>query len=152
MPAPDVGLIEPLLVGMGAVVGTVPIHAAGMSAILLFFRREKGRGVAGTQYVKNVLVLSTVVVMALLSHLAQIAVWGLVFIACGEFAAFSTAFYHSAMNYTTLGYGDIVMSPPWRLLGPLEAAEGMLMFGVSIAVLVGIITQMAEMRLHIHAQ
>ena len=152
MPAPDIGLIKPLLVGMGTVVGTVPIHAAGVSAILLFFRREKGRGVAGTQFFKNVLVLSTVVVMALLSHLAQIAVWGLVFIGCGEFEAFSTAFYHSAMNYTTLGYGDIVMSPPWRLLGPLEAAEGMLMFGVSIAVLVGIITQMAEMRLHIHAQ
>ena len=32
----------------------------------------------------------------------------------------SGAFYSSAENYTTLGYGDVIMSPAWRLLGPLE--------------------------------
>jgi hypothetical protein len=36
-------------------------------------------------------------------------------------------------SYTTLGYGDLVMSPAWSLLGPLEAANGILMFGVSTA-------------------
>jgi hypothetical protein len=42
------------------------------------------------------------------------------------------------VNFTTLGYGDIVMSRAWRLLGPLEAVAGMLMFGVSTAVLFGV--------------
>lgn len=50
---------------------------------------------------------------------------------CGEFRDFGSAYYHSAVNYTTLGYGDIVMSPRWRLLGPLEAANGMLLLGVT---------------------
>jgi hypothetical protein len=36
---------------------------------------------------------------------------------------YATAFYHSAVNFTTLGYGDIVMPPGWRLLSPLEAAN-----------------------------
>ena len=47
----------------------------------------------------------------------------------------ATALYFSAVNFATLGYGDIVMSERWRLLGPLEAANGILMFGVSTAVM-----------------
>lgn len=46
---------------------------------------------------------------------------------------FTTALYYSAVNFATLGYGDIVMSAQWRLLGPIEAANGVLMFGVSTA-------------------
>jgi len=46
---------------------------------------------------------------------------------------FAPAFYHSAVNYTTLGYG-LVVSPRWRLLGPLEATSGTLAFGWSTAV------------------
>jgi ion channel len=48
---------------------------------------------------------------------------GVVHLICGEFAEFGTAYYHSAVNYTTLGYGDLLMTPLWRLLGALEAAS-----------------------------
>jgi hypothetical protein len=43
--------------------------------------------------------------------------------AAGEFEAFRRRFYHLAVNYTTLGYGDLVMSERWQLLGPQEAAS-----------------------------
>ena len=69
----------------------------------------------------------------LAGHLAQMAVWTLAFVATGEFGTFAPAFYHSAVNYTTLGYG-LVVSPRWRLLGPLEATSGTLAFGWSTAV------------------
>jgi hypothetical protein len=65
---------------------------------------------------------------------------------CGEFSAFGNAFDHSAVNYTTLGYGNVVMSPLWRLLGPLEAANGMLMFGVSTAMIFTVIQRLVEAR------
>ena len=61
----------------------------------------------------------------------EIVIWALVFEFCGEFSQLSAAVYHSAVNYTSLGYGDVVMSAEWRFLGPLETADGMLMFGVS---------------------
>ena len=54
------------------------------------------------------------------------------------------AFYHSAVNYTTLGYGDIIMTPSWRLLGPLEAADGALMFGVSTAMVFAVIARLMQ--------
>jgi len=56
------------------------------------------------------------------------------------------AFYHSAVNYTTLGYGDLIMSPTWRLLGPLEAANGILMFGVSTAMIFTVILRLTQAR------
>ena len=58
---------------------------------------------------------------------------------CGEFTQLSGAVYHSGLNYTTLGDSDAVISPSWRLLVPLEGANGMLMFGVSTATLFAII-------------
>jgi Ion channel len=68
---------------------------------------------------------------------------------CGEFQEFGTAYYHSAVNYTTLGYGDygdLLMSPKWRLLGPLEAANGTLMFGVSTAMIFTLILRLTQAR------
>jgi hypothetical protein len=53
----------------------------------------------------------------------------------GEFSVFSESFYHSAVNFATLGYGDLVMSDEHKLLGPLEAVNGVLMVGVSTATL-----------------
>jgi hypothetical protein len=71
-----------------------------------------------------------------IGNLMQIAIWAGLFIFLGEFQQFSEAFYHSAVNFSTLGYGDLVMSAPHRLLGPLESINGVLMIGVSSAALI----------------
>jgi len=65
---------------------------------------------------------------------------------CGEFHEFATAYYHSAGNYTTLGSGGLILSPKWRLLGPLEAANGILMFGVSTAMIFTLILRLTQAR------
>ena len=83
---------------------------------------------------------------AFAAHLVEIALWSVLFMMCGEFSEFAAAFDHSAVNYTTLGYGDVVMTPSWRLLGPLEAADGMLMFGVSTAMIFAVIQRLVLMR------
>ena len=58
--------------------------------------------------------------------MVEITIWAVLFYACGEFTGLAPAFYHSAVNYTSLGYGDVVMSVSRRLLGPLEAATARL--------------------------
>jgi hypothetical protein len=50
------------------------------------------------------------------------------------------------VNYTSLGYGDIVMSASWKLLGPIEAANGLLMFGVSTAMIFAVIQRLVQSR------
>lgn len=78
-------------------------------------------------------IISGVMVLLVIGNTAQIAIWAAVFQMLGEFSEFGEAFYHSAVNFATLGYGDIVMSPEHRLLGPLEAINGVLMIGVTTA-------------------
>ena len=81
-----------------------------------------------------------------MAHLIDIAIWAVLFLVCGEFSDFGTAYYHSAVNYTTLGYGDLIMTPSWRMLGPLEAANGMLTFGVSTAIIFAVIHRLIQTR------
>ncbi len=55
---------------------------------------------------------------------------------------FTTAFYHSMVNFSSLGYGDIVMSKRWQLLGALGACNGVLMLGLSTGKILAIMTQL----------
>lgn len=84
--------------------------------------------------------LTIVVGFLFFGHLLQFATWAAVFVAIGQFDHYTEAFYFSAVNFTSLGYGDIVMDPEWRLLGPLEAANGVLMFGLSAGLLVSLMS------------
>jgi len=73
----------------------------------------------------------------ILGNIAQITIWALLFNTLGEFGDLETAVYHSAVNFATLGYGDIVMSDEHRFLGPLQAINGVLMIGVSTSAPMG---------------
>ena len=74
--------------------------------------------------------------------LVQIMLWGALFLWLGEFEQAYDAVYHSAVNFSSLGYGDIVMTRERRLLGPLEAVNGVLMLGMSAATLMAIVQHM----------
>ena len=130
-----VAILIPLAVSAVVVLCTIVIHALALSGTVNFFRREKQHGRVGVSFGTDVLIVALAILVAFLAHLLEIALWAWLFILCKEFQDFGTAYYHSAVNYTTLGYGDVIMTPAWRLLGPLEAANGALMFGVSTAMI-----------------
>jgi tetrahydromethanopterin S-methyltransferase subunit C len=136
---PRVATLIPLAVGAGAVLCTIFIHALAVGAIVNFFRHEKRLGRAGSTLSIDLAIVVLTISFVFVAHLVEIALWAVLFIICGEFQEFGIAYYHSAVNYTTLGYGDLIMSPLWKLLGPLEAADGTLMFGVSTAMIFAVI-------------
>ena len=83
------------------------------------------------------LVVSMLALMT--ANVLQIALWGWLFVLLGEFEDLYPAIYHSAVNFTSLGYGDVVMDQEWKLLGPLEAANGVLMMSMTAAALTAIL-------------
>jgi len=83
----------------------------------------------------EIVLLMVVMMLTLTCNFVQIGIWAALFMALGEFKNFTTALYHSGVNFATLGYGDIVMSERWRILGPIEAAHGILMFGMSTSLM-----------------
>jgi hypothetical protein len=139
-------LLIPVAVGSATVICTIFIHALPLSATVRFVRREKKLGHLGSNFRRDMGVVMRVILSAFVAHLIEMAVWAILFVICGEFSDFATAYYHSAVNYTSLGYGDIIMSRHWRLLGPLETADGMLLFGVSTAMIFAVIQRLVEAR------
>jgi hypothetical protein len=144
-----INIFLPTVVGSATTIVTIVIHALALRIVIQFVRHQRLLGRAGVHFWMNVSIVAGATLLAFAAHLAEIALWALVFVLCGEFPDFAAALYHSAENYTTLGYGDVVMSPSWRLLGPLEAADGMLMFGVSTGIIFAVISHLIEARLHV---
>lgn len=85
------------------------------------------------------LLIARLVSSLLLLHLADAMVWALFFVLVGALPDVKIAAYFSLTSYTTVGYGDVLLPEPWRLLGPLEAAVGVLMLGWSTGILVAVI-------------
>jgi hypothetical protein len=137
-------MLSPLAVGVITFICTIFVHVLPLGATVTIVRREKRLGLVGVSPWINFGTVALIILFALVAHLIEIALWAAVFVICGEFHDFGTAYYHSAVNYTTLGYGDLIMSPTWRLLGPLEAANGILMFGVSTAMIFTVIQRLAQ--------
>jgi Ion channel len=146
--ANDVAIVLPLVISLVTILGTIVIHGLALLGTFHFVRREHQLGHTGAGFWRDVGIVASATLLVLTAHLVEITIWAFVFVFCGEFARFAGAFYHSAMNYTTLGYGDVVMTPSWKLFGPLEAADGMLMFGVSTAIIVFVIQLSVRTRFH----
>jgi hypothetical protein len=70
-----------------------------------------------------------------ITHVLEAATWGLFLWRKGLIATFTEGVYFSATSTTALGYGDVLLPRPWRMLGPLVAISGILMFGCSTAFL-----------------
>jgi hypothetical protein len=133
-----------LLVGIPVMVLCLVMQAVFVAfGLRPYVRYVRGGRVSASPW-RTTLLLSLVMLVMLLGNFVQMAVWALLFLALGEFDSFAKALYHSAVNFVTLGYGDIVMNERWRLLGPLEAANGVLMFGVSTAALTATLSDLLK--------
>jgi hypothetical protein len=141
-----VAILLPLLVGTGMFFCTICIHALAILATINLIRHEEKLGRLGTGLRVDFPTVLLIISSALVAHFLEIALWAGLFILCGEFHDFGIALYHSGVNYTTLGYGDLIMSPSWRALGPIEAADGSFMFGLSTAMAFAVILRMIQAR------
>ncbi|SER73830.1 Ion channel [Azotobacter beijerinckii] len=131
-----------LLTGIPAMLICLLFQAIFMALCLRQYARFRRRHDMQGRPLQQIALLALVMLLAMLGNFLQMAAWAGLFVLVGEFADFSTALYHSGVNFATLGYGDIVMSERWRLLGALEAANGILMFGVSTSMMTAALTDL----------
>ncbi|MEM1236397.1 MAG: potassium channel family protein [Pseudomonadota bacterium] len=86
--------------------------------------------------------LLTVVLALLAGHTLQIWSWSVAFMWTGNFTELGDSYYFSAVTYTTLGYGDIVLENGYRIFATFAAVSGLFCFGISTAFLFGVIGRM----------
>jgi hypothetical protein len=131
-----------LLVGLPVMLLCLVAQVASLFWCVRYYVRQSTRDFHGFLSGIRPLIVATLVMMV--GNLVQIALWGGLFLWLGEFEQAYDAFYHSAVNFTSLGYGDIVMSRNRKLLGPLEAVNGVLMLGMTAAALMAIVQHMIK--------
>ncbi len=88
---------------------------------------------------KLVMTLLVALGVILLSNLISVMAWAGLFLAVRAFPDVETAIYFALVTVTTLGFGDILMIKPWRLLAGFAAANGLLLFGFYTAFIVEIL-------------
>jgi hypothetical protein len=126
---------------------TMTIQAIAHALLVRFVGWLLSVGNACPTFWHDVTVTIGIHLILLTALLGQVAVWAAGFLLCGTLPDYATAFDHSAVNFTTPGYGDIEMPSGWRLLGPLEAANGLLMFGLSASSMFAVTNRLVELRL-----
>ncbi|HUM07885.1 MAG TPA: potassium channel family protein [Acidocella sp.] len=130
-------MLSIILVAWILVAVTVAVHAAGLAVLLRALRRWNA--VPPTRFWPITWRLILVTWWLILFHVAEISVWGAFYHWQGCLPDGEAAFYFSAVTYTTIGYGDLVLAKPWRMLGPIEGLTGILMSGLSASVFFAVV-------------
>ena len=118
---------------------TVAVHAAGFALVLRSF--IKSRTTLPTRPWPIAWLLIRVTWLLILMHVVEITVWALFYLAKGCLPDAEAAFYFSGVTYTTIGYGDLVLAKPWRILGPVEGLTGILMCGLSTGLFFAVLSK-----------
>ncbi|MFT4826078.1 MAG: hypothetical protein ACI9DH_001823 [Halioglobus sp.] len=124
-----------LMFGTLIIVLCVAFHVAGLAYATPILRTIAGAGNHPNRRHRVLLVMIIAVLVVIALHTVEIWAWAAVYWYIGEFQDFEAALYFSAVTATTVGYGDLTLSPQWRILGPFEAMGGLILFGASTAYL-----------------
>ena len=127
-------MVLQFLVGGGVSVINIMIHAL-ITLTTIGVARQAGLKSTSRPRLHLMTVMAVTVLMLMIAHTVEIFVWSLAYAAVGAAPADSDLLDFAFVNYTTLGYGDVTPLKEWRLIGPMTAMNGILMFGWSTAVL-----------------
>ncbi len=131
-------IIDNIGIGLAMILATFFFHAYSLDWLIRIIGRilprARKENQAGT-HIWKILVLFLTAVGIILIHSAEIWAWAVLYLALDISAVhdFETALYFSTVSFSTVGYGDVVLSPDDRLLSAMQAASGMILFGWSTA-------------------
>jgi hypothetical protein len=124
-----------------AVTGTVALQVVAQGVVLVNVRFIDRR-TRGTGELRRTFWISLGAVVPLFfGHFAQVGLWAGFLVALGALKTYDDAFYFSLVTFATLGYGDIVLTPAYRIFGALGATCGSLMLGWSTALIFAAISR-----------
>jgi hypothetical protein len=121
----------------------VLIHGGGTVAMARIYRSRAVHPEAIRLH-RPLLRLAAGFMVVFFLHILETLVWAGAYVALGAIGALEDALYFSIVSFTTVGYGDLVLPPDWRIFGVCEAVAGTLMFGWSVGLLVILIERVTK--------
>jgi hypothetical protein len=134
-------MLSKLLLAWVIVAACVLTHAAGVTSAMRWVRRHPATSERFWLWIWLFVRLAGWIIVV---HLAEIAMWAVLYAWRGAIPDMASALYFSAVTYTTTGYGDVVLPVQWRLVGGIEALTGILMCGWSTGFFFAIVSRMID--------
>lgn len=115
---------------------TIAIHATSVTFMAFVLHRFRVRLQGRKCRLRPVftIVIGTMTAMGLLLaalHMMEAMVWAAAYVWVGALGSLHAAILYSVDSITTRGASGLVLPPQWTMMGALEAADGMLLFGIS---------------------
>jgi Ion channel len=127
-------MLRQFLVGAAVSTCNIMIHALVMTVVVRVAQAVDARKTS-RPWLHLIAVMIATVSVLMIAHACEVIVWSLCYALVDAVPAGADRVYFAFVNYTTLGYGDVVPVRRWQLLGPMTAMNGVLMFGWSTAVI-----------------
>ena len=127
-------MLRQLLFGGFVSVINIALHSLIMATVVGVAQRASAKNPPQPSlFLAAVMIPIVSVLMA--THAAEVLIWAWAYALLDAAPANARLVYFAFVNYTTLGYGDVLPVERWQLLGPITAMNGVLMFGWSTAVI-----------------
>jgi hypothetical protein len=136
-------MLSIVLIAWVLVAVTVAVHAAGITVLLRALRKWH---LPPPRFWPITRLLVIMTWWLILFHLAEISIWGLFYLWWGCLPDAEAALYFSGVTYTSIGYGDLVLAKPWRVLAPIEGLTGILMCGLSTGLFFAVVSRIYQAR------
>ena len=137
------------LVALALLAACVVVQSVGMLVLIHWLTRLR-RVLESPSAIRRVGLLVRLFLWIVLLHLTQVGLWAVVFWRARELPTLETAVYFSLVTYTTIGFGDVVLGPSWRVLAGIEGLTGMLLVGWSTAFVFAVVNRMYEHWRQVH--
>ena len=138
-------MFENLALSAALVMATVLVHFFGILSLLYILRRHGRNFPIQESVLHQGLAILFVLLSLFIIHGLEIWFYALVYFALGALKDFDTALYFSTSTFSSLGYGDVVLLPKWRMLGAIEAPNGLILIAWSTAFLISLMNRMRIM-------
>lgn len=131
---------------------TIAIHATGIifiaRATARFWSAPSDAGGGFLDTIAGAILAIVTVTLALAAlHAIESGVWAVAYVSLGALPSPADASLYSLDSMTTRGAAGLVLAPKWRMLGAIESANGLLLFGISTAFLFAIMARLLRGRL-----
>ena len=122
--------------GLSLIAMTIAIHATGvvmMALVGLVIRARLETRNLGFRHVILIMigVVGGVGLLLAVLHGIEAAIWAAAYVWLGALNSPKDAILYSLDSMTTRGASGLMLEQHWQMMGALEAADGMLLFGIS---------------------
>ena len=112
------------------------VHVAAIVWAVGLLERLELRFTLKRRRVRLAILVSAAFLAMIAAQTVQVWIWAICFRVAGLFPGFEEALYFAMATYTTVGYGDVVLEPGFRVFASMASVNGLLSFGLSTAFLV----------------